>query len=244
MSNTTNKLSPDLKRAGFTEPDFTVNQRLIASISGLEKQGKTHFSLTAAGRTAYISLDVGHEGVIHKFKNSVTAFKDIKTPQNVEEAEKVWNEYKASYRAALSSPSVDVVTVDTKTEAWEVIRLAKLEKLSKVMPHYYEPVNFEFAKLIREAFDYKDKSVIFIHKRKPKYVNDKKTDDYEFAGFSKVPFLVQVSVVVYRYPMDDDDYPGEFAVCIEECRHNPDLVGFELVGSDCNFETLKEIVLE
>ena len=52
---------------GFETADGSyIKRRLIISLEGPEKNGKTHFSLTAPGPIAFINFDIGHEGVIEK----------------------------------------------------------------------------------------------------------------------------------------------------------------------------------
>ena len=46
--------------------------RIILSLCGLEKQGKTHFSLTAPGDIMYFNLDNRMEGVVDKFSGEKT----------------------------------------------------------------------------------------------------------------------------------------------------------------------------
>ena len=41
--------------------------RLVVRVGGLEKEGKTHFALTAPGPIGAIDMDRGMEGVVEKF---------------------------------------------------------------------------------------------------------------------------------------------------------------------------------
>ena len=96
----------------------------------------------------------------------------------------------------------------------------------------YGPVNAEYRALIRGAYKH-DKNLLLLQKMKPKYVDDKRTGDYERAGFGDTGFLVQVNAQVYRYSRDEG---GEFALYIKDCRQNPDLAGEEFIGDPmCTF---------
>jgi len=229
--------------AGFSPgKEVTIKPRIVVSISGLEKCGKSHFALTAPGPIAFFSIDTGEEGVLNKFtKTKDVWIKEIAMADedHVEASVKELDEFKKSYYFTLHSKDVRTIIVDTATELWEILRLARFGRLTQVMPYQYGPVNKEYRMLIREAYKY-DKNIILLHKMKAAYVNDKKTGDYERAGFADTGFLVQVNAQVYRYAREDG---GDFAIYIKDCRQNPDLAGEELVGPMCNFPTLASLVL-
>jgi hypothetical protein len=75
---------------------------------------------------------------------------------------------------------------------------------------------------------------------KAQYLNDKRTGEYERAGFNDTGFLVQVNAQVYRYSKEDG---GDFVLYVKDCRQNPDLVEEELEGPMCNFPMLAQMVL-
>lgn len=218
-----------------------VHPRVIMSVSGLEKQGKTHFALTAPGPIAYVSTDIGHEGVVHKFRDKDIQILDVERVEDDDDtaAEKEWDKFRKGYVGAMRDKAIRSIVVDTATEIWEVLRLARFGRLTQVMPYQYGPVNKEYRKLIRMAYDC-DKNLILLHKMKAQYINDKRTGEYERAGFGDTGFLVQVNAVVWRYSADDG---GEFAITIRDCRQNPDLMGMEFEGDMCNFETISQLVL-
>lgn len=231
-------IDPILARAGFSEATPQVHRRMIVAVAGREKQGKTHFALTAPGPIAFFDLDVGTEGVVHLFtedKDIITC--DCSIPNSQSEAGQVWDRFTRAYDAALASPKVRTLVIDTATELWELLRLHSFGKLSQVMPHQYGPVNAKYQALIRSAYAHPDKSLILLHKMKPKYVNDKRTADYEASGFSNTPFLVQVNVQVER-DAPGDDGPGEFHLQVRDCRQNQLLQGEWLSGPLCTFPFL------
>lgn len=227
---------------GFVDADPSVQDRMIVSVRGLEKQGKTHFALTAPDPIAVFSLDIGTEGVVSKFKRDgkKIIIKDLSTGGDADEGEKVWEGFKKAYSACLQDSQVKTVVIDTETELWELIRLARFGKLTQVMPYHYGPVNGEYRKVIREAYD-SSKNLILLHKMKPKYVNDKRTNEYERAGFNDVGFLAQVNCQVYRDPVDEG---GEFNLEILDCRQNADASGEVLSGPMASWDFLASTVLE
>ncbi len=221
---------------GFSrEVPETQIKRIIMSIEGPEKEGKTHFSLTAPAPLALINIDNGLEGVKEKFLSQ----KEIYTHQveipstlggavDVGECEKLWDSCKGAYLDALGTKGLKSLVMDTATEMWELIRLARFGRLTQVMPFNYGPVNAEFRDLIRAAYN-SDKNVIFIHMIKPKYINDERTHEMERAGFGDMGYLVQANVLMRR------DVDAGFVLHIKNCRQNPEVAGLDLMGVMCNF---------
>jgi len=240
--------SPRLEKYGFADAkDFKSLPRLIMSLSGLEKQGKTHFALTAPGPVAVFDTDIGGEGVTEKFtkdkKVLVTKVARITDGDDdaVDDAEEEWDRVKGAYLYLLRGKDVRTIVFDTATEIWELLRIARFGRLTQVMPYQYGPVNKEYRDLIREAYAY-DKNLILLHKMKAQYVNDKRTGEYERAGFNDTGFLVQVNAQVYRYSREDG---GEFNLSVKDCRQNPELAGEDdlFEGEMCTFPWLANMVL-
>lgn len=217
-----------------------VRKRLIASIEGPQKVGKTHFSLTAPDPIMFFDMDIGSEGVINKFSNKKVwigqyDYRMLSGPNPAVAILAMWEKMKADFIFACNSPDILTPVIDTATEMWELIRMARFGKLTQVMPHNYGPVNAEFRDLLRLSYSC-GKDVIFIHKMKAEYVNDKRTGRLERAGFTDMGFLVQINLQAWR------NQDGEFGMTILDCRQNPDLVGMELVGPMCNWSFLKDLV--
>jgi len=236
-------VNANMKKLGFTSSkERKTLPRIIMSISGLEKCGKTHFALTAPGPTAFFSLDTGEEGVVDKFskKKDIQIMSIDRVDDNApDQAPKEFKRFKEAYMAVLRGNDVRTIIIDTATEIWEVLRMARFGKLTQVMPYQYGPVNAEYRALIRDAYNY-DKNLILLHKMKAQYINDKRTGEWERAGFSDTGFLVQVNAQIYRYAPQDG---GDFAIFIKDCRQNPDVAGEELVGPMCNFPFLASMVM-
>lgn len=231
-----------MKKAGFTAAkDRHSAPRLIMSVAGLEKQGKTHFALTAPGPIAMFSTDIGEEGVVEKFIDEKEIYLmsiDRVDEDAAEQAPTEFERFRKAYKEMLRGKEVRTIVVDTATEIWELLRMARFGRLTQVMPYQYGPVNAEYRALIRDAYNY-DKNLILLHKMKAQYINDKRTGEYERAGFSDTGFLVQINSQIYRYSPDDG---GDFVLWVRDCRQNPDLAGQELEGPMCNFQMLAEMV--
>lgn len=239
---------------GFTRAVDPVRPRLIISIKALEKSGKTHFAFTAPGPIAYLPFDIGDEGVRQKFQDD----KEICVPDggpyvikkgDLDAAKSEYSRFEKDYELALAGARSTII--DTASEAWECIRLAKLGKLTQVMPVKYVEVNSVYRDLVREAYE-SNSNLILLHKMKPEWVDNNKTGKFERAGFADTGFLVQINAWAYREDRDKmtGNYPGGvddngFRLHIEDCRQNADLAGTTLGepgGYPCDFPTLAMLV--
>ncbi len=214
---------------GFVAAKKAKVKRLVISIEGQEKDGKTTFALSAPGPIALIDMDTGLEGVVDKVigekKVWVREFDyrdaiEVNGAVNQDKCLEIWEEMRRAYLDALESTEVRSVVMDTATEAWELCRLARLGRLTSVKPHHYGPVNAEFRDLVKKAYKH-DKNVVFVHKLKDEYLKDVRTGKKEMAGFKDMPYVVQASMRIER------DEEGMFVVKVINCRHNAEMMGKE-----------------
>jgi hypothetical protein len=228
---------------GMKKAEKTVQRRrLIIALEGRERSGKTTFALSAPGPILYFPLDPGREGVLDKVLDEKDVYLptmpdgtidtyDYHDATKMEEWSAMWERFKLSFMRGLKNKDIRTVIVDTMTEAWELLRLAKLGKLTQVMPHQYGPVNAEFRALLKEPYR-GDKNVIFIHKVKAEYINDKRTGNMERQGFSDVGYQVQIEMVT-TWNQDDG-----FGLWVRNCRQNMEAAGLELPGPLATFPQL------
>jgi hypothetical protein len=245
------------KPAGFVQASTPAVHRLIVNAEGEEKSGKNHFAFTAPGPIFEHSFDIGNEGVVQKFqsqKRIMIAEYELEIqpgeadPREVAEAaDKVWSQFLSNYRDGLASCGNGTTMIDTGTETWELLRLARFGKLTQVMPHHYGPVNKEMQEMIREGFGH-NCNVIFLHKRKEEWENyvgsdgkekGRKTGKMKRVGFSDMPFLVQVNLVCER--VDIEGGGSDFQITVEDCRQNPAVDGLTIPN---DFPTLLDMVFE
>jgi len=231
---------------GFVDKEVSTVKRMVLSIEGREGKGKSTLALSAPDPIVLFDFDYGLEGVIDSFLEAgkkilvpETSFKyhDVTDP---DEWVVLWERYKTDFLRALDCDKIRTIVVDTGTEAWELIRLARHGKLTQIMPHHYGPMNAEFRDLFRKVYD-SDKNFVVTHKLKAKYVNDKRTDEYEMAGFGDTPYTVQVAVRVWRKHPEDG---GDFGLTIQKCRPNAGLEGSDLVEPMSTFQFLASTVFE
>ena len=239
-------------------------RRLIESVEGPEKTGKSHHAFTAPAPIVYFDTDYGSEGVVEKFagdkdiydyevktaKDILIKHKDTKGQGPQVDATEEFDRFKDAYYDSLNDKTIRTVVWDTATEVWELLRLAFFGKLAQVPPMKYGPANEEYRRLVRAAFD-TDKNLILLHRVKDEYVGDTNTGSMRTgkklrAGFNDTGFLVQLNVVTYfDSPKSEDGDPEEgFGLYVRDCRQNMGIAGMRLqgkiegIGSMCSFPYL------
>lgn len=212
--------------------------RLVLNVQGLPKCGKTRFALTAPAPIALLNFDDGLEGTAEAFMDKdVRVFNAAALSGDFKAR---WEAFVAAYRDALNDKAVRSVVVDTGTLAWELLRMARLGKLTKVMPVQYVQCNQEMTELVRAAYR-TDKNVVWVHEEKEEYVKDKWTGAYVMAGFSRMGYGVQATVRMARDP--EAEGLEAFGLEILECRHDAECNGTELPGAMATFAAVASIIM-
>ncbi len=233
-----------LKALGFSDVMIGTPRRLVASVAGREKTGKTHFALTAPGPIFFFDIDVGTEGVVGKFQaqgKKVYVY-SVRVPKDAQQTtyESMWSDFKERVEAVYRHNEGTLI-VDTSSEAFELARLSHFGKLTQVLPHHYVAVNSEWREFLRLAYDATGMSTVLIHKMKPKYINNVRTSDYELSGFGETTYLVQVNLTAYWEANPDGGQPL-FSILINDCRQNSKLYGMALHGPMVDFGFLLSLV--
>ena len=231
----------ELKDLGFSDDIIEHPRRLVASVSGKPKTGKTHFALTAPEPIFFINVDIGTEGVLDKFQaeGKKIYIYDVRVPKIASKDIYVpmWENLKNIFKKVFQVGAGTMIA-DTDTEVYELARLAKFGKLTQVMPQHYTEVNNEFREVLRLAYD-SPMNAIFIHKMKPVYIQSQRTGEYEPSGQSDMEYNVQVNVIMNR--QDTEEGP-QFSAFIKDCRHNPNVNGQLLEGEMCDFGFMLDLV--
>ena len=188
---------------------------------GHEKRGKTYWALSAPGPVAVISSDAGTEATVRVWERAgkdVLLFRHIVPPtgQNIDTYERAWDKVAQAMYEAMESSYFRTVVVDTATEMWELLRLARFGRLTQVMPHHYGPVNAEFRSLINKAVNC-GKNTVWIHKVKKVYKTNKNgvdswSGEWERAGFTDFGYIIDLVV-------ENDISEGEFVVRVVDSRY-------------------------
>jgi hypothetical protein len=239
-----------LKALGFSDDYQQTPRRLIISLSGRAKTGKSHFALTAPEPIIYINIDIGTEGVVGKFQDQGKKIYiyDLRVPKEATKDvwSKMWADFKVRVRKAYEIKTGTVVW-DTGSEAYELARLAHFGRLTEVKPSDYAAVNNEWRDVLRTAYDAEEVNTIFIHKVKESWgmipTNNGsrlgKTGKMELSGFSEMDYSVQLNGETdCRF----EDGEPVFSVSVKDCRQNMKISGTLLEGPMCNFEFLLGLV--
>ena len=218
---------------------------ILISVEGLQKCGKTEFGLSMPDPLFVLNLNLGLQGVIEKHvrANKTIYVQDIQIPLSAAlpgggftvlstAATEKWKTAILSLQEALHDKEVKSIFIDTGSELWDLLRIARLGKLAQVLPVQYATVNAEFRQLLQVLLC-SGKNVVLSHKVKPEYVNDQKTNRFERAGFGDVGFDVQVELVACRDLKKDGD--DQFVITFDDCRANKNLVGQAVSGKEANF---------
>jgi hypothetical protein len=246
-------LKPTFSLSGTGKAKYVP--RLVMDLSGEQKTGKNHFGFTAPGPIYEHSFDIGNEGVIEKFMNQKKIYVaeyeleiqpgDASDREVAEAADKVWQQFTTNFLDGLSSCGSGTTLVDTGSEMWELLRIARFGRTSKIMPHNYGDLNKEMRLLVRETLNHSG-STIFLSQMKPEWENyvgsdgkekGRKTGRLERVGWKGMPFLVQLTASTNR--VDKTDGGSEFTITVDDCRRNPDMNGLTLAN---DFDTLMMMV--
>ncbi len=278
--------------------DIKPRRRLILGVDGREKHGKTNFCFTAPDPIVYFDFNLGTEGVVEKHMKDRHILKSrpfvVRTPDAVAEDdaaagkaeekhwEAEWDRFHDAYIEALTTPvlrwqnkvaDARSIIIDTGTEMYELLRLAKFKKIMQVASYFYRKTNAIMLDLIKHAMD-NEVNVIFTHKLKAEWAKGKgdeakqaKTGVYERQGWEEMAHAVQANVFCYRAPQEDaqdqrwrikvgtgepHDWMAEardantlgFRLRVLDSRHNPNLNGFELQDEMITFPKLAAMIVE
>ena len=197
--------------------------RIIASIEGTDKTGKSHLALTAPRPIMYIDLDVGTEGVIHKFQGEDLMVYQVEQPERLGSSQELMGRYgeiwatvqdKISEALAMNEGTL---IIDTFTEAYDICRLAHFGKMSQVQPHQYGVAYADLREVMRKVHQSK-MSCILLHKMG----NNFNTGEPEMKGWNDIPHQVQVTL---RTDREDTADGPVFLAEVRACRQNPNLMG-------------------
>jgi len=253
------KVNP-LDSHGVIELKNDADPRLILMTSGEEKRGKTHYACGLPDPILTICFgDTGTVPTMHKVavaqmgkKVKIRSFPNVMDLSNQTLAASEWAKVCSLVDAVVNSTRSEVrsVFIDQGTTMWELLRMAKFGKLTKVMPHQYTIVNSEMERVWGVLTSRPDLHIIATHRHKKKYVNDSWNGrDMEFAGYSGMPYIANVVGVHTRYV--EGDGTVTFGLRITEARDEPqDLLGYEFKSNpnrteeyggpvdECNYPTL------
>lgn len=241
-------LSPELVKAGFVSTLPKTRRRLILATDGHEKTGKTRFALTAPGPIVFINFDYGLEGpLLEEFGHKIAAIKSFGAQSESfnlptqKESQEVWDDVCNAYLQAMKS-GMRTVVVDTYSDAYNWARLAYFGKFSQVMPNHYMDLNDITKRMIMQAHKY-DSNVIFIHRQKEDWKDNKPTGVFKREGSKHMGYAVHCNATHTRKLVTDGSGKvNKWGLTITDARQNMDLAGVELEDEQVTFPYLAEMV--
>jgi hypothetical protein len=236
-----------LNSGDFDEIPDDYAKQLVLGVCGMDKSGKTHFSMTAPDPLVYFDIDIGTEGVVQKFKQQgkEIARCSLAIPQMIHKksSERIMAEAKVqvekftrAYMAALATPEVRSIVIDNSTSLFELVLLSHFGKTLQIPKHLRTLPNLEMAQLVRAPLDDPKCNVNVIHilQMRKLYRNDSwdgKT--FEWAGYNKMAYLVQAMLEVRK-----NSKARTFELEVLSSRHSAALDGevWTLAGLDGDLE--------
>lgn len=250
---------------GFTRILATPRKRLILSLWGGQKVGKTHFANTFPEPIYNINLDMGTEGVVEKFVRAGRAVFETIIPMGGQRDSAEWTDlldlFDERYRTALieANNHSGTVVVDTATQLWNIVQVVKIaqardERMAAVKPRRNETLeaaqdrvsrmgmldyalaNATMGGYLRMAHHHTNASAVFISRAREEFgQGGQRTGNLEYHGFAEMPAIAQMQIMMYRHPVT-----GVHSGRIDVCRDNASIENMLLEGPD--FPKLKSIL--
>lgn len=235
--------------------------RLVVNVVAMDKAGKTRLALTAPGPICLFNFNRGLEGVVEEFAaEKIIAVANYRVPKSERNAQAMaegfWDQFCADFLFFLDGEHKEVGAfktgvIDTGTETWEMIRLARMGRLEGAgKARNYGPVNVEYCDLLNRIYD-TQKNLIIIHKMKAEYIADVRTGKMEAAGYNDMRSLVQVNVDLWHWDEREalaasresgEEEEAGFHLKVRNCRQNFQAVGVVLVNEMITFANLGMLV--
>lgn len=236
--------------SGFIRAGIEITPRLIVCTQAMSKAGKTHWYLTGPAPIAVIDIDDGIHRAVKEFQSDKEiyvaryrrAFTEIRQNGNTaqavmdaaaEQLEKMRTDYIQALKEART------VAVDGGSELYETVRLACFGRTEKVLGREYGPVNREM-KLWLDLARNSDANVVFTHRLRDKYVNDKKSGELEMEGWKKFPY--ETDMVIQQWVEPNEPIPDRYHCTVLSCGMNPELDGQDFNGVTADFSTIAQLV--
>lgn len=233
--------------------DFTRRCAFVR-IYGDTDTGRTTLALTMPGPIGLIHTAEKIEGIVQpaarikqvRMVNFAGVFKGG-VQEIAEQADRVWAKVKSAWYGGLAGWARALI-LDTDTEAWELIRVARFGELNPRgrTDSLYGPVNAEFRSLFKQ-FRAQDRcSVIAIGQTKDEYrefskngnKSSERTGRTISAGMKEMGFMADVVIRTSR------GEAGEFRATIEKGWFNAHTEGMTFEGEDCRLPYILSLITE
>lgn len=258
MAKTPEHLRPDPSVIWEDAPTEFVRRFTHMGIYGDTGTGRTSLALTAPGPIGLAHTAEKIDGVVQQHSKEkvirVVNFGGVfsGSPQQIaEQANPKWEALKVAWNDGVDNWAKTVV-MDTDTEAWEILRLARFGTLAPKgrMDNLYGPVNAEWRGVIKRHRLTERCNVITIGQAKDEYI-EKKTDKGSMgqrtgrtvrAGQKEIPYMADVIVRTHKTYADDGGVV--FSAVIEKGWFNAFIEGMEVFGDEVRFSYIMSLVTE
>jgi hypothetical protein len=227
-------------------PTTLTRRCAFMEIYGDTGTGRTTLALTAPGPIGLIHAAEKIEGIVQP----VAREKEVRmynfggvfrgSPDTIsEKAHGILTGAQNAWYDAIDDWAKSVI-LDTHTELWELIRLARFGTLTPrgTIAHMYGPVNAEWRSMFKHFREQDHANVVLIGQTKDEYKNDKQTGKTVRAGQKEIPFMADVIVRTSRSP------DGGFLATVEKGWWNADMEGLELEDENITFSMIMSLVTE
>jgi hypothetical protein len=237
-------------------------RRVVCSIWGEPKKGKTHFALTFPDPIYLLDLNLGAEDLQPKFAGKQIVHAplvpdDMLDPASVARA---LNTFMAGWRWALreASQRSGTVVVDTASQLWRWVQTVYLESIRqkrfraevakrggdesrvdyeniRLYQYDYALANNAMANILNLALAAEGANVVLIHHAQEKYdASGNPTGKLHMRGYAETPAIVGVQLQLYKTP------DGQFMSRLEHFR--PDGTKEGLSIPNLNYTLLSALV--
>lgn len=242
--------------AGWSDAPTRFTRRCVfMSIYGETGTGRTTLALTAPGPIGLAHTAEKIDGIVQKFLDEKvirlvnfggTFRGDVK--EIADQANPIWEGMKRAWYDGIDNWARTVV-MDTDTEAWEMIRLARLGTVNPFnpSPHIWGPINGEWRSLFKHYRGQERCSVIGIGQSKDEYKTkiikgkevSKATGRTIRAGQKEMGYMSDVIVRTYREIVDGSP---KFSAVIEKGWFNAHAEGMVLEGDEVRFSYIMSLI--
>lgn len=231
----------------FSKPTF---KRMVMSLTGHQKTGKTHWSLmTTPEPVYYANIDIGTEGVAHKMVGRSIQEVVVRYEVGWQQAQyqSLWKQLMTLYDDALASESGTLV-IDSETENWELQMLSEFGRTSQIMPRNRQNLNTEKRAFINKCLESKI-NVVFCSRTKEVWANEQNTGQYARRGYNALDFDIQLVAWTAKrwnpalsYDAQQRPVGGtEYGVQVIDTRFRGEMEGQTYWGATARFDMLLEM---
>lgn len=226
------------------DPKAHARRRLLMSVWGKPKEGKTSFALTAPSPIYFFDFDLGMEDIIHKFPDAEVfhnTYRISSLNTSIAERETVYQGFLGDLESVIGGVSSGTVVIDTAIEVWSLIQSIYVEKIRQkrksgdVFPFDYADANQHFSEIVKRFDRNKGLNLCMIQKAREKYNSQgQKTGEFEAQQNASVEYLAQIGLHLEKTA------DKTFQASVEYCRHNTDIEGLTIPGA--NWDTIEAMI--